>query len=215
VIFPHIEFRFVSWKIPPGLSGTGHQRSARYIMDAHYALLTDKVIDQCDRLASAPWDPDAPVHVIAPKFRDISAEAIMACRTATDRYPEARRFWFQLGRAYDKSRQYDDAANNYEKAEQMGSTSAMVNLGILYERGTGKHQNQERARHLYEKSARSGNSEGMYCFATTLEYGIGGAHDITLAKYFYGNAGIMGSEKARAALEELLAGRESGLRCNS
>jgi TPR repeat protein len=185
-------------------------------MDAHYASHTNMVLTECDRLASAPWDPDAPVHAIAPKFQSITTEAIAACRTATESDPTIRRFWFQLGRAYDKNKQYNDAAKAYEKAVRMESTSAMVNLGILYELGNGIRADQIRARGLYERSARAGNSEGMYCFATALDNGIGGSVNIESAKEWYTKTkeAEYANTGAKAALDKLQSGvGPSGFRC--
>ena len=88
----------------------------------------------CDRLAADPADPDKPADVkgtpdVAPS--DI-ATAIKYCRIAS---ASSRRALYQLGRAYAANRQTPEAIGAWRKAADKGSTSAMVELGVLY--GTG------------------------------------------------------------------------------
>ena len=88
----------------------------------------------CDRLAADPADPDKPKDVkgvpdIAPS--DI-ATAIKFCRIAS---ASSRRALYQLGRAYAANRQMTEAIGVYRKAADKGSTSAMVELGVLLRDG--------------------------------------------------------------------------------
>jgi len=114
----------------------------------------------CDRLASDPADPDRPkdfkgVSEIAPS--DI-ATAIKFCKIAS---ASSRRALFQLGRAYAANKQWPEAIGAYRKAADKGSTSAMVELGVMYGAGSGLPKDLEQARRLFERAAEAGNPRGV------------------------------------------------------
>jgi len=113
----------------------------------------------CDRLAADPADPDKPADVkgtadIAPS--DI-ATAIKFCRIAS---ASSRRALYQLGRAYAANQQPPDAISAYRKAADRGSTSAMVELGVLLATGSGVAKDESQARKLFERAAAGGNPRG-------------------------------------------------------
>jgi uncharacterized protein len=114
----------------------------------------------CDRLAADPADPDKPADVkgvpdVAPS--DI-ATAIKYCRTASG---SSRRAMYQLGRAYAANRQIPEAMAAWRKAAEKGSTSAMVELGVLYGTGSGVARDEAQARKLFERAAEAGNPRGV------------------------------------------------------
>jgi TPR repeat protein len=114
----------------------------------------------CDRLAADPADPDKPADVrgvaeIAPS--DV-ATAIKFCRTAAG---ASRRALYQLGRAYAANRQAGEAIASWRKAADKGSSSAMVELGVLYATGAGMAKDDVQARKLFERSAEAGNPRGV------------------------------------------------------
>jgi TPR repeat protein len=114
----------------------------------------------CDRLAADPSDPDKPADVkgvpdVAPS--DI-ATAIKFCKTASN---SSRRALFQLGRAYAANRQVPEAIAAWRKAADKGSTSAMVELGVLYGTGSGVARDEAQARKLFERAAEAGNPRGV------------------------------------------------------
>jgi uncharacterized protein len=114
----------------------------------------------CDRLAADPADPDKPADVkgvpdVAPA--DI-ATAIKYCRTASG---ASRRAMYQLGRAYAANRQMPEAMAAWRKAADKGSTSAMVELGVLYGAGSGVARDEAQARKLFERAAEAGNPRGV------------------------------------------------------
>jgi uncharacterized protein len=114
----------------------------------------------CDRLAADPVDPDKPKDVkgvieIAPS--DI-ATAIKFCRTAS---ASSRRAMYQLGRAYAANKQAADAVGAYRKAADKGSTSAMVELGVMLGTGAGVPKDEAQARKLFERAAEAGNPRGV------------------------------------------------------
>ena len=99
-----------------------------------FAQSADLVL--CDRIAADPADPDKPTDVkgtptIAPS--DI-ATAIKFCKTASG---SSRRALYELGRAYAANHQLSEAMSAWRRAADKGSTSAMVELGVLLSTGSG------------------------------------------------------------------------------
>ena len=114
----------------------------------------------CDRIAADPSDPDKPADIkgvteIAPS--DV-VTAIKFCRTAA---ASSRRAMFELGRAYAASQKTADAIAAWRKAADKGSTSAMVELGVLYATGAGVGKDDAEARKLFERAAAAGNPRGV------------------------------------------------------
>ena len=132
----------------------------------------------CDRLAADPADPDKPADVrgvpdVAPG--DV-ATAIKFCRVASG---SSRRALYQLGRAYAVNRQMPEAIAAWRKAADKGSTSAMVELGVLYGTGAGVAKDDDQARKLFERAAEAGNPRGVSNLAAL---GGGGAASTDLAR---------------------------------
>ena len=114
----------------------------------------------CDRLAADPADPDKPADLkgaaeIAPA--DIPT-AIKFCKVAS---ASSRRAMYQLGRAYAAGRQMPEAMSAWRRGAEKGSTSAMVELGVLYGTGTGVARDESQARKLFERAANAGNPRGI------------------------------------------------------
>jgi uncharacterized protein len=125
---------------------------------AAYAQSADLVL--CDRLAADSADPDKPADVkgapdVAPA--DV-ATAIKFCKSAS---AASRRALYQLGRAYAANRQWPEAIGAYRKAADKGSTSAMVELGVLLATGSGVPKDEDQARKLFERAAEAGNPRGV------------------------------------------------------
>src|SRR5262249_10614598 len=114
----------------------------------------------CDRIAADPADPDKPADVKGmPEIAasDI-ATAIKFCRVAA---AGSRRAMYQLRGAYAATRQLPDAIAAWRKAADKGSTSAMVELGVLYATGSGVPKDDAQARKLFERAAAAGNPRGV------------------------------------------------------
>ncbi|MEW6644202.1 MAG: tetratricopeptide repeat protein [Pseudomonadota bacterium] len=124
----------------------------------------------CDRLAADPADPDKPADVkgvaeVAPA--DIPT-ALKFCRTAAG---GSRRALYQLGRAYAANRQTTDAIAAYRKAADRGSSSAMVELGVLLATGNGIARDDDQARRLFTRAAEAGNPRGVVNLAALSKSG--------------------------------------------
>jgi uncharacterized protein len=140
----------------------------------------------CDRLAADPADPDKPADIkgtpdVAPA--DV-ATAIKYCRTAGN---SSRRALYQLGRAYAANQQMPEAMAAWRKAADKGSTSAMVELGVLYGTGAGVPKDEDQARKLFERAAQAGNPRGITNLAA-LSGGAGAPSDPTKARELLGKA---------------------------
>jgi TPR repeat protein len=114
----------------------------------------------CDRVAADPADPDKPADLkgapdIAPS--DV-ATALKYCKSAA---PASRRALYQLGRAYAANQQVPQAIEAYRKAADKGSTSAMVELGVMLANGTGGTRDAVQAHALFERAAEAGNPRGV------------------------------------------------------
>jgi TPR repeat protein len=161
----------------------------------------------CDRLAADPSDPDKPANVrgvadIAPA--DI-ATAIKFCKKAT---PSSRRAMYELGRAYAANNQTADAIAAWRKAADKGSTSAMVELGVLYGTGAGVAKDEEAARKLFERAAEAGNPRGVSNLAA-LGGGAGASSDPARARSLLEKAAETNAE-AQYQLGLMLAEGQGG-----
>ena len=123
-----------------------------------YAQSADLVL--CDRVAADPSDPDKPADVkgVPEVAASDIATAIKYCRNAAN---ASRRAMYQLGRAYAANRQVPEAIAAWRKASDKGSTSAMVELGVLYGTGAGVARDEAQARKLFERAAEAGNPRGI------------------------------------------------------
>ena len=123
-----------------------------------FAQSADLVL--CDRIAADPADPDKPADVKGtPEIvqSDI-ATAIKFCKIAS---ASSRRALYQLGRAYAANHQMAEAMGAWRKAADKGSTSAMVELGVMLGTGNGVAKNPAEARKLFERAAEAGNPRGV------------------------------------------------------
>jgi hypothetical protein len=114
----------------------------------------------CDRVAADPADPDKPADVKGTSEIAASdvATAIKFCKIAS---AGSRRALYALGRAYAANRQLPEAIGVYRKAADKGSTSAMVELGVLLATGSGVPKDQAEARKLFARAAEGGNPRGV------------------------------------------------------
>src|SRR5215470_9514330 len=166
-----------------------------------YAQSADLVL--CDRVAADPADPDKPADVrgtaeIAPS--DIPT-ALKFCRTASN---SQRRALYQLGRAYAANQQLAEAIAAYRKAADKGSTSAMVELGVMLATGTGVAQDQEQARRLFERAAEGGNPRGITNLSALSDRGVA-ASDPVKARALLVRAAERNSAEAQYQLGFMMA----------
>ena len=123
-----------------------------------YGQSADLVL--CDRIAADPADPDKSADVKGtPEIAQSDiATAIKFCKVAS---ASSRRALYELGRAYAANRQLPEAMSAWRKAADKGSTSAMVELGVMIGTGTGVAKDPAAARKLFERAAEAGNPRGV------------------------------------------------------
>ena len=114
----------------------------------------------CDRIAADPADPDKPADVkgVAEIAAADVATAIRFCKIAS---ASSRRAMYQLGRAHAAGGQPQEAMAAWRKAADRGSTSAMVELGVMFGTGNGVPKDEAQARKLFERAADAGNPRGV------------------------------------------------------
>jgi TPR repeat protein len=166
------------------------------VHSAAHAQSADLVL--CDRLAADPADPDKPADVKG--SRDIAqsdvATAIKFCRVAS---AASRRALYQLGRAYAANLQLPEAISAYRKAIDRGSTSAMVELGVLLATGLGVPKDEAKARKLFERAADAGNPRGVANLAALSDSG-GAPSDPVKARALLSRAAETNSAEAQYQL---------------
>lgn len=153
----------------------------------------------CDRVAADPADPDKPADIkgvsdVAPA--DV-AIAVKYCKVAS---AASRRALYQLGRAYAANRQMSEAVAAYRKAADKGSTSAMVELGLLHVTGAGVPKDPAQARKLFERAATAGNPRGATNLAALSVAGGGTPSDPAQARTFLAKAADTNSAEAQYQL---------------
>jgi hypothetical protein len=147
----------------------------------------------CDRKAAAAWDPDAiGQHLKGAEFKEYkdTLSSVEMCNKAVKEEPRNRRLWFQLGRSYDGAQNFNKAKAAYDTAAKLGSSSALVNIGVLYAQGSiGTVADRPKARDYYRRAAVQENPEGMYQYATSLAFDDkAGTLDQTEAKLWFKRA---------------------------
>jgi TPR repeat protein len=157
----------------------------------------------CDRLAADPADPDKPADVKG--VREIAASdiatAIKFCKVAS---ASSRRALYQLGRAYVANQQMPDAVAAYRRAADKGSTTAMVELGVLLATGAGVAKDEAQARKLFERAAAAGNPRGATNLAA-LSDGGGAPSDPAQARAMLARAAETNSAEAQYQLGLMMA----------
>jgi TPR repeat protein len=170
-----------------------------------FAQSADLVL--CDRVAADQSDPDKPADVKG--VPDIAASdiatAIKYCRNAAN---SSRRAMYQLGRAYAANRQMPEAIAAWRKASDKGSTSAMVELGVLYGTGAGVARDEAQAKRLFERAAEAGNPRGVSNLAA-LGGGAGAPSDPARARELLSKAAETNAE-AQYQLGMMLAEGNGG-----
>jgi TPR repeat protein len=157
----------------------------------------------CDRVAADPTDPDKPADVRG--ANDVAAAdvatAIKFCKAAS---AASRRALYQLGRAYAAGQQLPDAIAAYRKAADKGSTSAMVELGVMLATGTGVARDEAQARTLFERAAEAGNPRGVTNLAA-LSGGGGALADPGKARALLAKGADANSAEAQYQLGMMIA----------
>ena len=126
--------------------------------------------------------------------------AVPACEAAVKPAPDDRRILYQLGRAYNAAKDYENARTVLAKADALGHVLATNNLGALYADGNGVKADLDEARRLYEKAAAGGVAIAMNNLGSFYEKGKGVPQDFAKAKLWYEKAAASGMAGAWASI---------------
>jgi TPR repeat protein len=153
----------------------------------------------CDRLAADPVDPDKPADVKGtPEIAAADvATAIKFCKVAST---ASRRALYQLGRAYAANQQLPEAVGAFRRAADKGSTSAMVELGVLLATGQGIAKDEVQARKLFERAAAAGNPRGATNLAALSDSGGGAPSDPVKTRPLFAKGAQANSAEAQYQL---------------
>ncbi len=146
--------------------------------------LSPPPVNDCDRLAAHPYDPSK-VAAGLQMIEIDSGRAIAACRSAIAAHPGTPRFHFQLGRALQQSKNFDEAMAEYRKAADEGYPQAMNNVGLMYLNGTGVAQDGAKALEWFRKAADKGDAAGA-AYIGLVHYsgrGVPKDYDLAIANY--------------------------------
>ena len=164
------------------------------------AQSADQVL--CDRIAADPSDPDKPADVkgVSVIAQSDIATAIRFCKVAS---ASSRRALYELGRSHAANQQMPEAIAAYRKAADKGSTSAMVELGVLLGTGAGGTTKDEaQARKLLERAAQAGNPRAVTSLAAL---GGGAPLDPLKARELLAKAAESNSAEAQYQLGLMMA----------
>ena len=96
-----------------------------------YSSVSAQIINDCDRLASHPEDPNKISDGINWDEFTRFDEAIIACEDAVKNYPNEARYIFQLGRAHLKKENFQIAFNLFNEAASKNYSMANYLLGMM------------------------------------------------------------------------------------
>lgn len=118
------------------------------------------VVNDCDLLAASGGDPEAVASGVGFSEMD-GPRALVACEQAVAKFPDVRRFRYQLARAADASGQDERARTLYAALVDSNHAEAINNLGAMYANAEGGPRNRAEAARLYRKAAELGDHMAM------------------------------------------------------
>jgi TPR repeat protein len=153
----------------------------------------------CDSLAASADDPQrkapgVPLDAISPK------KAIAACFKAKTLFSGEARFRYQLGRAYEASKEPDIARRWYGEAAERGHAPAQARLGRFYEDGDGVPQDDGEAARWFRKAAEQGDPAAQTKLGNMYAGGRGVDEDIRAAMTWFRRAADQGFAPAQYTL---------------
>ena len=147
--------------VPQDLAEARHWSERWEVQRCEEHELAEAGANACDRLAADGYDPDRVASgVDSFCMRHFARRAIVACTAAVKQSPKTARYHSQLARALAHTGRFDDAQREARAAASAGSTSAMILLGVMRQRGLGGPQDAAAAQTWYARAADGGNARG-------------------------------------------------------
>jgi hypothetical protein len=166
--------------------------------------LVDEPITRCDELGGLSRDPDLPVGVEGLSVYGDQwnpSAAFDACIAAISEFGEERRFLVQAGRAMLYLGMFDGAFVYFEKAHELGSSTATNLLGTAYAEGWGVNEDLRTANLLWRESNRLGTF-----FDTGMGQDVARANGLQRMDTSLAGMAIARQEAADAALLSFIVG---------
>lgn len=149
--------------------------------------------NDCDNLAAGPFDPQRPVGIVGVQSGLLrAAEAIGACQQAVSQYPAVARYAYQLGRALEAAKRWDEAIKALNRAIGAGYAPAMCELANMYMRGDGIPKDYPQALRLYQQAITAGYVPAINDLGFMYSHGNGVAQDYAEAVRLYRQAADLG-----------------------
>jgi hypothetical protein len=143
----------------------------------------------CDRAAASPWDKSLPAEIRGIEIEQIDpSRAEFFCRLAIAVNRNEPRYEYNLGRALDAAKKYQEAFQHYRRAADLGHPQAMNNLGVMLENGRGVSKDLRLAVEWYRKSAALGDIAALRNIGLAYEWGRGVPMDGAEALRWYHTA---------------------------
>lgn len=159
------------------------------------------VVQDCDRLAATPRDPDRPDLDMSVEYSDLEGQKVISeCLEDIAEWPDTRRFYAQLARGYHKSGNHNEAFKAAMTGARLGSAQAMGFVGALYKSGGPVPRDANEALRWFEKSGHAGSITGMHFAAGMYLNGDGVPYNPQAAADWFMAAADKGSPPAYANL---------------
>ncbi len=162
-------------------------------------------VQDCDRYAASPRDPDRPDTSLSVEYSDIDAQQVIAeCQGDIQNWPDTRRFYTQIARGYHKLGQYQNAYNAAMTGANMGSSQGMTMIGMLHKLGQSVPKDAGKALEWLEKAAHKDNITAMHFAASMHLHSDGVPYNPQAAFSWFKTAADMGNSDAYANLGILM-----------
>jgi TPR repeat protein len=132
-----------------------------------------------------------------------------------DEYPkmEDGEIYFEVGTGKPSSN-LEKAFKWYKMAAEQGHVSAQLNLGVMYNQGSGVKQDYAEAAKWYQKAADQDNSKAQLNLGILYDLGRGVEKDTTKAAEYYEKAAKKGMRDAQYNLGIIYYNGEGGIKHN-
>jgi len=172
------------------------------------------VVQDCDRYAAAPRDPDRPDLEMSVEYSDLDAQRVISeCLDDINEWPDTGRFYAQIARGYHKAGMLAEAFEAAMIGADLGSSQAMGTVAIMYKTGQSVPEDAFEALKWFEKSGYKGNETSMHFAAGMHLYAQGVPYNPQAAFNWFQAAADLGSNRAYANLG-ILYDNGQGVRYN-
>lgn len=118
---------------------------------------------------------------------------------------ESHELYFNKGWEAEQAKRYEEAADWYAKAAELGNLDAQKFLGFMYRTGTGVKKDYPTAIKWYRMAADQGDSQSQVDLGTLFYYGSGIDKDLTAARFYLELAASNEEYDAKELLEKMNA----------